>query len=90
MMVAIAANGDKLPLAIVGKSKNPRCFSLKLSPLPYHSQDKARFNLKVTIWWIKEVFWKYHKEKHGNVNALLLMDNCLAHNGLDEASARER
>ena len=86
MMIAIAANGDKLPLAVVGKTKNPRCFKLKPSPLPYTHEKNAWFTQTITVWWILNVFWPYHLKYHGDVNALLLLENCSAHKDLDQPS----
>ena len=34
---------------------------------------------KSTVWWINIVFWSHHLKAHGNVYALLILDNCIAH-----------
>ena len=83
LMVCTAADGSKLPLALVGKPKKPRCFNLLSNPssppIAYTSQRNAWFDRKVTTWWIRNVFWKQHKLKHGDVNCILLLDNCSGH-----------
>ena len=46
LMVCTAADGTKVPLAIVGKSKNPKCFAHlpgKEPPMHYTSQKRAWF-----------------------------------------------
>ena len=83
IMLCTAADGSKVPLSIVGKSKNPHCFKLGRSPIKYTQQNKSWFTSKVMVWWVKEVFWQHHLSKHGNVYALLILDNCTAHNSLD-------
>ena len=58
-MVATTADGSKVPLAVVGKPKNPKCFDLCENgkpPLPYTNQKSAWFNIRVTAWWINKVF----------------------------------
>ena len=83
IMVCTSANGDKFPLAIVGKPKVPACFRLlpnnTNAPIAYTHQDNAWFDKFITVWWIKHVFWPEHLKQHGDVNAILLLDNCSAH-----------
>lgn len=86
LMVCTAANGDKIPLSLVGKTAEPRCFRLlegKRPPLPYTNQKSAWFDTNVTVWWILNVFWPAHKKKHGNVRCVLILDNCPAHKSLE-------
>ena len=56
IMVCTAANGDKLPLAIIGKPKMPHCLKLPVDktnpPMPYAHQSNAWFDKHVTVWWI--------------------------------------
>ena len=79
VMVCTAADGTKVPLSLVGYSKTPVCFKLTQPPLAYTHQANAWFDQRVTLWWINFVFWPFHLEKNGNVNAILLLDNCSAH-----------
>ena len=83
LMVCTAANGEKFPLAIVGKPKTPHCFRLLAdpgnTPIPYTNQSNAWFDKFITVWWIKHIFWPEHLRRHGDVNAILILDNCTAH-----------
>ena len=82
IMVCTSASGSRLPLAVIGKYKKPTCFKLlngNDTPLPYYSQNNAWFDKEVTWWWIKNVFWPWHLEMHGDVTCILLLDNCSAH-----------
>ena len=62
----------------------PSCFRLldprAGPPLPYKEQKNAWFDKSITLWWINSVFWPGHLRKHGDVNAILVLDNCSAHN----------
>ena len=83
LMVLTAADGTKGPLAMVGKYKKPKCFRLGENgkpPMHYTHQKNAWFNKNVTLWWILNVFWPWHVEKHGYTPCILLLDNCSAHN----------
>ena len=81
MMICTAASGSRLPIAIVGKPKKPKCFELKRGklPLPYTDQKNAWFTKETTMWWIHNVFWPWHLKENGNVPAILILDNCSAH-----------
>ena len=82
IMLCTAASGRKQPLAVIGKSKNPRCFKHlpdKKPPMAYRNQWRAWFDKDVTLWWLVDVFIRDHKEKHGTRRAILLLDNCPAH-----------
>ena len=87
VMVCTAASNYKCPLAVVGKSKRPQCFSLSpngIPPIAYTHQSNAWFDKGVTLWWLNNVFWPWHVENHGEVYCLLLLDNCSAHCVLKE------
>lgn len=63
----------KAPLAIVGKSADPRCFSalpklqgVRLTPMKYTIQTNAWFDTKVMFWWLTEVFWPHCNTMHMN------------------------
>ena len=83
LMICTAADGFKVPIALIGKSKKPTCFELiqpgKRTPLPYKHQKNAWFDKQITIWWIDNVFWPEHLKRNGDVNAILILDNCSAH-----------
>jgi len=82
-MVCTAADGFRVPVAIIGKAKRPQCFDLlqpgHSTPLPYKNQKNAWFDKDITIWWINNVFWPEHLKENGHVNAILILDNCSAH-----------
>lgn len=85
LMICTAANGDKTPIAVVGKSASPRCFRGQDVPLPYTNQSNAWFDQKITKWWLDQVLLPYHFTKHGRgVPCLVLLDNCSAHKLTDE------
>ena len=85
LMVFTVASGKKVPLAVVGKSKAPKCFEVITPPLPYTNQRNAWFDKDITIWWIDNVLFPYHDEQHGlGVPCILLLDNCSAHKLSDE------
>ena len=92
IMVCTAADGSKVPLCLVGKSQHPHCFRLRPGgcPIPYTHQKKAWFTIKVTVWWIKHVFWPHHLQKHGNVYAILILDNCTSHQGIDQSDFKKQ
>ena len=72
-----ATGTDKMPLSIIGKSKNPRCFEKRKKKLKYYSQRRARSD-KVTFtkWW--NSFLDYIRMKTTK-KVLLLLDNCGPH-----------
>jgi hypothetical protein len=83
LMVGVSVDGDKVPLA------TPVCFKYELDKnekptIAYKDQQNAWFTKKITEWWIVNVFWPHHTKKRGNVWAILLLDNCSAHHGLDD------
>ena len=92
IMVCTAADGSKVPLCLVGKSQHPHCFRLRPGgcPIPYTHQKKAWFTINVTVWWIKHVFWPHHLQKHGNVYAILILDNCSSHQGIDQSDFQKQ
>jgi len=90
VMVCIAASGSKVPLAVVGRSKQPAAFKYELPqgrgpPIRYANQNDAWFGQKVTIWSIHQVFWPWHVSQHGDVWAILLLNNCSADTDLEES-----
>jgi hypothetical protein len=82
LMICTAADGSKVPLMVVGKAKKPTCFRLcenETPPIAYTHQWNAWFDKDITIWWINNVFIPFHREKWGNSNCILILDNCTAH-----------
>ncbi|MGH7954791.1 MAG: hypothetical protein ACREOZ_02400 [Gloeomargaritales cyanobacterium] len=87
LMVCTAANGEKLPLLMIGHSANPICFKYQCEngrpPMSYTHQANAWFDRKITVEWINRVLWPHHLAHHGDVCALLVLDNCSAHKDLE-------
>jgi len=80
LMICTAANGDKLPIAVVGKSACPKCFKNKDVPLPYTNQKNSWFDKNITKWWLNNCLIPYHYKTHGKgVPCCVLLDNCSAH-----------
>ena len=66
-----------MPLLVIGKSANPRCFkNIKKLPLPYESNEKARMTVAIFETWVKKVDSQMRKS---NRNIALMLDNCTAH-----------
>ena len=59
-MVCTSAVGEKVPLAVVGKPKQPQCwdFCNNRPPIPYTNQADAWFDMKVSKWWIEDAFFR--------------------------------
>ena len=86
-MVCTAACSAKCPLAVLGKSKKPGCFSLVPEGVPtiaYTNQSNPWFTKGVTLWWINNIFWPWRVERHGEVYCILLLDNCSVNNVLKD------
>lgn len=72
-----ATGNDLVPLSLIGKSKNPRCFRNRTLKLRYYNQSKAWSDMKTfNKWW--EHFCNYIHTKT-NAKVLLIMDNCGLH-----------
>jgi len=78
--VAVCANmagTDKLPLLVVGKFQNPRCFkNVNTLPVQYYANKKA--------WMLSDIFKKWVQQLDNKMTLLgrkilLFVDNCPAH-----------
>ena len=68
---------DKLPLLVIGKSKNPRCFKhVKSLPTEYLANKKAWMTSEIFIDWLHKVDKKMTKRKK---KIVMIVDNCPAH-----------
>ena len=66
-----------VPLIMIGKEKNPRCFKNATKKLQYYEQRRAWSESKVfTKWW--ENFRRYISKRTAS-KVLLIMDNCGPH-----------
>lgn len=81
LYVAADASGRKLPLAMIGHSKNPRCFRLRASPLKYFSQSNAWSDARVFAEWWNEVLLPWVRSVTSKP-VLLIMDNHSSHANL--------
>jgi hypothetical protein len=77
---------DKLPLWVIGKYKNPRCFkNVNLGNLGYTYQSNAK------AWMTQIIFleWLNAFDLHvANRKILLVFDNCSAHVPFEELPTR--
>ena len=78
-MAACSATGEKLPLLVIGKSENPRCF---------RGYEKAslgvRWEANKKAWMTTDIFRKWLTHLNNSMSRagrhiLLLLDNCPAH-----------
>lgn len=65
--VLVGANMDgseKLPLLVIGKSKNPRCFkNIKSKAVPYEGNKKPWMTAVIFENWLLELDKTYRKKK---------------------------
>ena len=76
VLVGASAIGEKLPLLVIGKSKQPRCFRNANIPLKYTSNKKAWMTAEIFTSYIREVDRRMMRE---NRKIAILLDNCSAH-----------
>ena len=70
-------NWERLPMFIIGKSKNPRCFKgVKHLPCRYRSQPKSWMSSELFEEWVREIDRKFGAEKR---KIALIVDNYTAH-----------
>ena len=81
--VLVGANmdgSDKLPLYIIGKSKNPRAFKNVTVPLQYESNKKAWMTSVLFENWLTDLDKRMRRE---NRKIAMIIDNCPAHPTVD-------
>ena len=85
--VLVAGNADgseKLPLLVIGKSKNPRCFkSVHSLPVDYTASKKAWMNSEIFMNWLQKMNRCFVQQSR---NVLFIVDNCPAHPVVDNLS----
>ncbi|XP_057658528.1 tigger transposable element-derived protein 4-like [Diorhabda carinulata] len=83
--VLVGANVDgseKLPLLVIGKSANPRCFkNVKTKPCEYQANKKAWMTQDIFENWLLKLDKKFYREKR---KVLMFVDNCSAHNSIPD------
>ena len=76
-MAAASAVGEKLPMFVIWKSKNPCCFkNVKHLPCEYKSQKKSWMNSEIFEEWVRKLDRKFRADDR---NIALIIDNCSAH-----------
>ncbi|UYV72296.1 hypothetical protein LAZ67_9002504 [Cordylochernes scorpioides] len=79
----VGANMDgseKLPLLMIGKAANPRCFkNVKTKPVDYANSARAWMTSYLFEKWLLNLDKKFTKEK---LKVILFIDNCTAHNSI--------
>lgn len=80
LSILVGANMDgseKLPLLMIGKSKQPACFrNVKSKPVEYTNNKKAWMTSAVFQEWLLKLDLHFGKQKR---KVLLFVDNCSAH-----------
>lgn len=67
-------------LALVGSAKNPNCLSMcDRPPIAYTNQENAWFDRSTTVWWFKNVFLTLCRNRWGDDQVILILDNCPCH-----------
>ena len=67
---------DKLPLLVIGKSKNPRAFRNMTVPVDYHANKKVWMTSILFENWLRNLDKRMGREKR---KIAMIMDNCPAH-----------
>ncbi|UYV67408.1 hypothetical protein LAZ67_5000482 [Cordylochernes scorpioides] len=69
-----------LPLLMIGKAANPRCFkNVKTKPVDYANSARAWMTSYLFEKWLLNLDKKYTKEKR---KVILFINNCTAHNSI--------
>lgn len=78
LMVAANMSGtEKLPLLVIGKFENPRCFKgIESLPVIYRANKKAWMVSFIFEEWLRNLDRRFLREKR---KVLLFVDNCAAH-----------
>ena len=77
MVCANMSGTEKLPLLVIGKSANPRCFkNVKRIPTEYQANKKAWMTSEIFTSWAKKLDAQMLRQKR---KICLIIDNCPAH-----------
>lgn len=77
MVASNMAGTEKLPLLVIGKSKNPRCFKgTKSLGVNYTNNKRAWMTSEIFEKWLLDLNRKFAMQKR---KVLLFIDNCPAH-----------
>ena len=91
-MVCTSSRGNKLPMAYVGHSKQPKCFRNADEDEFNHRytiNKTAWLNLGVTQWWFQDIFapWfnkSFRMDDNEESHCIIIIDGCSDHNGIQE------
>ena len=76
-MAAASVTGEKLPIFVIWKSKNPCCFkNVKHLPCEYKSQKKSWMNSEIFEEWVRKLDRTFRADDR---KIALIIDNCPAH-----------
>ena len=76
-MAAASVTGEKLPMLVIWKSKNPRCFkNVKHLPCEYKSQKKSWMNSEIFEEWVRKLDRKFRADDR---KVAPIIVNCPAH-----------
>ncbi|XP_049271361.1 tigger transposable element-derived protein 4-like [Rhipicephalus sanguineus] len=85
MVGANATGTEKLPLLVIGKARNPRCFrAMKTLPVEYESNSKAWITQALFEQYVRRLDRKFARQ-HRKV--ILFVDNCGAHGSVPNLEA---
>ena len=83
-MAAAIVTGEKLPMFLIPKAKNPRCFkNIKHLPSEYKSQKKCWMNSEIFEEWIRKLDRKFRADDR---KIALIINNCPAHPSISNST----
>lgn len=77
---------EKLPMLVIGKSKNPRCFKGARVPELYEANKKAWITQHIFEHYIRKLDKKFQRQGR---KVLMLVDNCAAHGHIQDLKAMQ-
>uniref|UniRef100_H3A7H0 HTH CENPB-type domain-containing protein n=1 Tax=Latimeria chalumnae TaxID=7897 RepID=H3A7H0_LATCH len=96
METEVLTGEHKLPLLVIGKSTNPRCFkhvNLASLPMLHRAQRSAWINSEIFRAWFVENFIpdvrSFFRSKGIPIHALLLINNAGAHHGAESLKSAD-
>ena len=87
MVCANMDGTEKMPLLVIGKFKNPRCFKrIRKLPVDYEANKRAWMTRELFIKWVRPFDARMSKAKR---KVLLVVDNCSSHINIPDLKATE-
>lgn len=85
MVGAIATGTEKLPLLVIGKARNPRCFkAVRTLPVEYESNSKAWITQSLFEHYVRKLDRKFARQSR---KVIFFVDNCGAHGSVPNLEA---